>query len=118
MWGGENRHHDFVNDMLILDRINLSWGKGSMDNAPTPRTQYGAILLPNQNIIYIGKQEFLFISCAYFVFILLINIYYLGGINSRPTGLNYDDMSLENALPLNEVNYQCKLYMSIEIFIC
>lgn len=53
LWGGET--DDFVNDMLILDTINLSWRKRSMVNAPTPRTQYGAALLPDQNIIYMGK---------------------------------------------------------------
>ncbi|GBC05022.1 hypothetical protein RclHR1_00060035 [Rhizophagus clarus] len=47
-----------LNDMLILDTINLSWGKGSLINAPTPRRNYGATLLPNNNI-YIGKFSFL-----------------------------------------------------------
>ncbi|RIA85749.1 hypothetical protein C1645_879109 [Glomus cerebriforme] len=44
----------FLNDMLILDTINLSWGIGSVVNAPTARSSYGATLLPNNNIIYIG----------------------------------------------------------------
>ncbi|RIA89542.1 hypothetical protein C1645_191291 [Glomus cerebriforme] len=41
-------------DMLILDTINLMWGKGSLVNAPPARSDYGATLLPNQSIIYIG----------------------------------------------------------------
>jgi len=45
------------NDMLILDTINMNWGKGSLVNAPTPRDVYGATLLPNQHIIYLGKQN-------------------------------------------------------------
>ncbi|RIA96737.1 hypothetical protein C1645_856866 [Glomus cerebriforme] len=47
-----------VNDMLILDTINLSWGKSSTLNAPIPRVYYGADLLPNQTIIYIGGETF------------------------------------------------------------
>ncbi|RIA89129.1 hypothetical protein C1645_825254 [Glomus cerebriforme] len=42
------------NDMLILDTINLIWKQGSLVNAPTPRTNYGATLLPDNNIIYMG----------------------------------------------------------------
>jgi len=45
------------NDMLIFDTINLNWGKGSLVDAPTPRDVYGATLLPNQQIIYLGKQR-------------------------------------------------------------
>ncbi|GBC46776.2 hypothetical protein GLOIN_2v1868750 [Rhizophagus irregularis DAOM 181602=DAOM 197198] len=45
-----------LNDMLILDTINLSWKKGNSINAPSPRRNYGAtFLLNNNNIIYIGK---------------------------------------------------------------
>ncbi|RIA89136.1 hypothetical protein C1645_876913 [Glomus cerebriforme] len=57
LWGGAN-DTTYFNDMLILDTINLSWGKGSLDNAPTPRCDYGATLLPNNNIIYIGGSNF------------------------------------------------------------
>ena len=42
--------------MLILDTINLNWEQGSLVNAPTGSAQYSATLLPNNNIIYIGKQ--------------------------------------------------------------
>ncbi|RIA85744.1 hypothetical protein C1645_879106 [Glomus cerebriforme] len=57
LWGGntfDGTIYTFLNDMLILDTINLSWGKGSLVNVPTPRCDYGATLLPNNNIIYIG----------------------------------------------------------------
>jgi N-acetylneuraminic acid mutarotase len=55
LWGGENGELVSQNDMLILDTINLSFGEGSSVGAPTPRTSYGATLLPNQKIIYIGE---------------------------------------------------------------
>ena len=56
LWGGRNRiSFDYQNDMLILDTINLNWGKGSLFGAPTPRGYYGATLLPNQKIIYMGE---------------------------------------------------------------
>ncbi|RIA87841.1 hypothetical protein C1645_853641 [Glomus cerebriforme] len=56
LWSGMDTlaNYNFVNVMLILDTINLSWGKGSLVNSPTPRGYYGATLLPNNNIIYIG----------------------------------------------------------------
>ena len=44
----------YFNDMFILDSINLSWKKASSIGAPSPRVQYGAVFLPNKNIIYIG----------------------------------------------------------------
>ncbi|RIA87834.1 hypothetical protein C1645_739812 [Glomus cerebriforme] len=44
----------FLNEMVILDTINLSWSKGSLINAPSPRADYDATLLPNDNIIYLG----------------------------------------------------------------
>ncbi|PKY44831.1 hypothetical protein RhiirA4_514900 [Rhizophagus irregularis] len=45
------------NKLYILDTINLNWSKGSIINAPTPRANYGAILLPNDKIIYIGGDN-------------------------------------------------------------
>jgi len=62
LWGGgyHNMEND-VNDMIILDTINNVWGKGSLVGAPTPRDGYGATLLSNNNIIYMGKQVILFI---------------------------------------------------------
>ncbi|CAB5362591.1 unnamed protein product [Rhizophagus irregularis] len=53
LWSGK-ANTGFVNEMLILDTINLNWSKGSIINAPTPRMNYGAILLPDNKIIYIG----------------------------------------------------------------
>jgi hypothetical protein len=40
--------------MLILDTVNLVWGKGSF--APIMSMRYAAVLLPDNKIIYIGKQ--------------------------------------------------------------
>ncbi|PKK72337.1 galactose oxidase [Rhizophagus irregularis] len=55
LFGGKLLGFDsFVNDMITLDTINFRWGKGSSTNAPSSRVNYGATLLPNQNIIYIG----------------------------------------------------------------
>jgi N-acetylneuraminic acid mutarotase len=55
LFGGWLINNEYVNDMLILDTINLSWRIGSTLNAPIPIINYGATLLPNQNIIYIGN---------------------------------------------------------------
>ncbi|PKY48539.1 galactose oxidase [Rhizophagus irregularis] len=55
LWGG--RTPIILNDMLILDTISLNWEKGSLVNAPTPRIFYGATLLPNDKIIYIGGLD-------------------------------------------------------------
>ncbi|PKY49613.1 galactose oxidase [Rhizophagus irregularis] len=59
LWSGESRDTNtfYVNEMLILDTINLNWSKGSIINAPTPRMYYGAVLLPNNKIIYIGGDN-------------------------------------------------------------
>ena len=43
-----------MNDMTILDTINLRIEQNNSNNAPAPRGFYGAVLLPNQKIIYIG----------------------------------------------------------------
>ena len=48
----------YTNDMFILDTINLSWKKASSINAPSPRTDYGAVLLPDKSILYIGMCNF------------------------------------------------------------
>ena len=55
LWAGTNHNLQDQNDMLILDTINLSFGRGSLVGAPTPTNGYGATLLPNQQIIYIGE---------------------------------------------------------------
>ncbi|GBC05035.1 hypothetical protein RclHR1_00060048 [Rhizophagus clarus] len=58
LFGGKLLGYDtYVNDMITLDTINLIWGEGSSINAPTARINYGATLLPNQNIIYIGGGD-------------------------------------------------------------
>ncbi|PKB93262.1 hypothetical protein RhiirA5_441852 [Rhizophagus irregularis] len=58
LWSGRtNTIIDYANEMLILDTINLSWSKGSIINAPTPRINYGAVLLPSNKIIYIGGEN-------------------------------------------------------------
>src|ERR1044072_6283254 len=45
IFGGHNI--EYTNDMFVLD---LSWKKASSINAPSPRTQYGAVFLPNKSI--------------------------------------------------------------------
>ncbi|CAB4414587.1 unnamed protein product [Rhizophagus irregularis] len=56
LWGGIS-NNIIVNDMLIFDTINFSWGKGSSVNAPTQRYHFGATLLPNNKIIYMGGVD-------------------------------------------------------------
>ena len=56
LWGGyAPATNGNVNDMSILDTISLSWREGSLVGAPSPRYTNGVVLLPNQNIIYMGK---------------------------------------------------------------
>ena len=43
-----------TNDMFILDTINLNWKRASSINAPSSRISYGAVLLPDKNILYMG----------------------------------------------------------------
>ena len=52
VFGGAN-NTTIINDMFILDSRNLSWKKASSVGAPSPRTQYSALFLPNKNILYI-----------------------------------------------------------------
>ncbi|GES72756.1 hypothetical protein GLOIN_2v1834755 [Rhizophagus clarus] len=49
--------NEFLNDMFILDTINFSLGRYSLVNAPTPRCNYGATLLLNNKILYIGGND-------------------------------------------------------------
>jgi hypothetical protein len=56
LWDRYDDNINFVNDMLILDTINLVWGKGNLVGAPTGSINYGAVLLPDNSIIYMGKQ--------------------------------------------------------------
>ncbi|CAB5368677.1 unnamed protein product [Rhizophagus irregularis] len=50
LWGGLDIRTNVNSDMLILDTVNLVWGKGSF--APIRSMSYAAILLPDNNIIY------------------------------------------------------------------
>ena len=63
LWGGvEIISGKDLNDMFILDTVNFRWEPaGSLINVPTPREVYGAVLLPENNIIYMGKQVILVI---------------------------------------------------------
>ena len=51
---------NFVSDMAILDTVSFRFTQGSRINAPTPRGYFGAVLLPTQKIIYIGKEKVFF----------------------------------------------------------
>ena len=44
----------YTSDMFILDTINLSFKIANSDNALSPRVEFGAVLLPNKDIIYMG----------------------------------------------------------------
>jgi len=52
---GGRADNKFVNNMLIYDTVNLSWKEGNSVDAPEPRMFYGATLLLNQKILYLGK---------------------------------------------------------------
>jgi hypothetical protein len=65
LWGGMANGNS-VNDMVILDTVDLIWGKGSAVNVPTSRSSYGAALLPDQTIIYMGMQEIFLFSLDFF----------------------------------------------------
>ncbi|GES91938.1 kinase-like domain-containing protein [Rhizophagus clarus] len=61
LWGGIKRY-EFDSDMYILDTINFSLEKRNAPNlanpnVPTLRIHYGATLLPNNKIIYIGGYD-------------------------------------------------------------
>ncbi|CAI2176600.1 15543_t:CDS:2 [Funneliformis geosporum] len=55
LFGGHSKDGTHYNDMIILDTIKLNWEVGSLINAPSPRSVYGATLLSNQQIIYLGR---------------------------------------------------------------
>ncbi|CAB4414096.1 unnamed protein product [Rhizophagus irregularis] len=57
LYSGRTANDTIVNEMLILDTINLNSGQGSLINAPTRRSHYGATLLPDNRIIYIGGMS-------------------------------------------------------------
>ncbi|PKK60912.1 galactose oxidase [Rhizophagus irregularis] len=57
LWAGSDdvsKKFHYVNNMLILDTINLNMGKGSSIGAPSGRSLYGATLLSDNTIIYMG----------------------------------------------------------------
>jgi N-acetylneuraminic acid mutarotase len=43
-----------INDMFIIKSNDLTWKKANLTDSPFPRTRYGAVLLPNKLIIYMG----------------------------------------------------------------
>jgi N-acetylneuraminic acid mutarotase len=66
-------HNNYVSDMAIIDTVTLTYEQGSSINAPTPRGHYGAVLLPNQKIIYMGKKTYIMYTCN--VIILLNDLF-------------------------------------------
>src|SRR5262249_6146115 len=56
LWGGfVDNTYILTSSMIILDTINFSWKIGNLNSAPTVSSFYGATLLPNNKIIYIGS---------------------------------------------------------------
>ncbi|GBC00766.1 hypothetical protein RclHR1_03970008 [Rhizophagus clarus] len=43
-----------INDLFIIKSNDLTWKNANLTNSPFPRAQYGAVLLPNKYIIYMG----------------------------------------------------------------
>src|SRR5581483_6300837 len=56
LYGGATSEFNgtYESDMFILDTINLSWKIANSVNAPSSRDDYGAVLLPGKDIIYMG----------------------------------------------------------------
>ncbi|CAG8638173.1 8495_t:CDS:2 [Funneliformis caledonium] len=57
LFGGRFDYGRIVNDILIFDTVNTSWRNVTDSSAPAPRINYGAVLLPNQTIIYLGGMN-------------------------------------------------------------
>jgi hypothetical protein len=57
IFGGITNIGDFFNDMIIFDTVSSTWSRGSTINAPLPRVDYTATLLPNGIIVFIGGRE-------------------------------------------------------------
>src|SRR5581483_11458584 len=91
VWGGEDENGNDSNSMIILDTINFHFSEGSLINAPNPRINYGGVLLPDQTIVYMGKQiiqgNFILFPIVY----LSQLFFYLGGFN----GANKLEISLD-----------------------
>ncbi|CAG8444271.1 11039_t:CDS:2 [Funneliformis caledonium] len=58
MFAGWVINGNHVNDMIILDTVNLSFREGSRLNAPSPRINYAGVILPSQNIVYMGGMMY------------------------------------------------------------
>ena len=73
LWGGlvKDTTGVYNNDMLILDTKKLIWELGSSFDAPTGRCDYGATLLPDSRIIYMGKQVIL-VACNKIIFLAFL----------------------------------------------
>jgi len=54
LFGGLSIGIGYENDFDILDTINYVWSKGNVTSAPSAREDYGSVILPNQNILYLG----------------------------------------------------------------
>lgn len=55
LWGGEVSLL-YTNEMYILDTINLIWRSGNLVGAPSSRVDCSPVFLPNNKIVYMGKQ--------------------------------------------------------------
>jgi hypothetical protein len=106
LWGGVEEKILYQKEMYIFDTVNLNWKIGNLVGAPTTRINCGAVFLPNNKIIYMGKQIFLINVILSLIFTILSINYCLGGNN------------LTNIFPLNEVNYYFKLYIVLQILNC
>ncbi|RGB41036.1 hypothetical protein C1646_752556 [Rhizophagus diaphanus] len=112
LWSGETNALNYVNEMLILDTINLNWSKGSIINAPTPRVNYGGILLPNNKIIYMGGDNDYTVSTSYSDTLNIINgsaltlseIYIYDMIND-----NWDTKVTSGKIPSNRAGFSAIL---------
>ena len=53
-FSSEGYSNRYTNRMFILDQVNSAFIEANSIKAPSPRAQYGAVILPNQSIIYMG----------------------------------------------------------------
>ncbi|CAB4489289.1 galactose oxidase [Rhizophagus irregularis] len=70
-----DQYYVFYNDMFIFDTISLTWSKGSTINAPLPRIDYTATLLPNGIIVFIGGRTNASVGAASDVYINQLDLY-------------------------------------------
>ncbi|CAG8657766.1 8712_t:CDS:2, partial [Funneliformis caledonium] len=57
LFGGFSKKERTVNEMLYLNLQTLQWGIASSINGPDPRMDYGAVLLLDKNIMYLGGRR-------------------------------------------------------------